>query len=156
MNLSNLISREQVVADMKAKDRWEAIQELMEHLVEVGRIKQEDFPSIMEGLKQREDMMSTGIGFGVAIPHTSSDRVQDVVAAFGKSSAGIEFESLDNDPVRFVVLFVVPKNEFQMHLRTLAAIAKFLNDPAIRDQLGQASSTEEILAILSNRPAHTS
>ena len=91
--------------------------------------------------------MSTGIGFGIAIPHTSSTRVSSVVAAFGRSSRGIEFEALDNAPVRFVVLFVVPKDEFQTHLRTLAAIAKFLNDRTVREKLGAAPGADEILAI---------
>ncbi len=90
----------------------------------------------------------SGIGFGIAIPHASSDRVDQVVAAFGRSSAGIEFEALDNAPVKFVVLFVVPKDQFQTHLRTLAAIAKFLNDRNVRDSLGTAASTEEILRII--------
>ncbi len=91
--------------------------------------------------------MSTGIGFGIAIPHASSDRVGQVVAAFGRSSTGIEFDSLDNAPVRFIVLFVVPKDQFQTHLRTLAAIAKFLNDRNVRERLGTAGSAEEILKI---------
>src|SRR3712207_8270873 len=81
--------------------------------------------------------MSTGIGFGIAIPHASSDRIEQVVACFGRSSKGIEFDALDNAPVKFVVLFVVPKNQFQTHLRTLASIAKFLNDRGTRESLAQ-------------------
>jgi mannitol/fructose-specific phosphotransferase system IIA component (Ntr-type) len=91
--------------------------------------------------------MSTGIGLGIAIPHASSDRVDRVIAAFGRSRQGIEFESLDNAPVRFVVMFVVPKDQFQVHLRTLAAIAKFLNDRGVRERLAAAESPEEILKI---------
>lgn len=151
MNLSTLISGDQVIADMKAADRWQAIPELVDLLVAKGRIKKKDRQSILEGLEDREKTMSTGIGFGVAIPHTSSDRVDNVVAAFGRSSEGIEFEALDEEPVRFVVLFVVPKDEFQMHLRTLAAIAKFLNDPSVRDELAAASTVSEILAAFNNR-----
>ena len=97
--------------------------------------------------------MSTGIGFGIAIPHASSDRVSEVVAAFGRSAGGIEFDSLDNAPVRFVVLFVVPRDQFQMHLRTLAAIAKLLNDRTVREALGAADSAEKILAIFKSRGA---
>ena len=92
--------------------------------------------------------MSTGIGFGIAIPHCSSDRIENVVAAFGRSTAGIEFDALDNAPVKFVVLFIVPKNQFQTHLRTLASIAKFLNDRTTRDKLAAAKSTDEILSIV--------
>ena len=97
---------------------------------------------VLAALRQREETMSTGIGFGIAIPHASSDRVGKVVAAFGRSLTGIEFDSLDNAPVKFIVLFVVPKDQFQTHLRTLAAIAKFLNDRTVRDRLGTACGCE--------------
>jgi mannitol/fructose-specific phosphotransferase system IIA component (Ntr-type) len=129
MTLGNLLSQDQILPEMKATERWSAIVELVELLV------------------AREETMSTGIGFGIAIPHASSDRVAKVVAAFGRSSTGIEFDALDNAPVRFVVLFVVPKDQFQTHLRTLAAIAKFLNDRNVRERLGTAVSASDILAI---------
>jgi mannitol/fructose-specific phosphotransferase system IIA component (Ntr-type) len=125
----------------------EAIVELVDLLVAKGHVQAEDRDVVLGALRAREDTMSTGIGFGIAIPHASSDRVNRVVAAFGRSSKGIEFDSLDNAPVRFIVLFVVPKDQFQTHLRTLAAIAKFLNDRSIRERLGTAGSAEEILGI---------
>ena len=132
---------------MKATERWPAIVELIDLLVSINKIKAEDRDSVLASLKQREETMSTGIGFGIAIPHCSSERINDVVAAFGRSTTGIEFDALDNAPVKFVVLFIVPKNQFQTHLRTLASIAKFLNDRSTRDKLANAKSTEEILAI---------
>ena len=147
MTLGNLLSTNQIIPEMKATERWSAIVELVDLLVEQGRVKPADRDSVLAALRAREETMSTGIGFGIAIPHASSERVQDVVAAFGRSSTGIEFESLDNAPVRFIVLFVVPKDQFQTHLRTLAAIAKFLNDRLVREKLGLAASAEEILEI---------
>ena len=95
--------------------------------------------------------MSTGIGLGIAIPHASSDKVTEVVAAFGRSMTGVEFDSLDGQPVNFVVLFVVPKDQFQTHLRTLAAIAKFLNDRTVRDELAAADSAASILTVFKER-----
>jgi mannitol/fructose-specific phosphotransferase system IIA component (Ntr-type) len=147
MTLGNLLSVDQIIPEMTATERWSAIVELVELLVERGQIKNADREVVLAALRQREETMSTGIGFGIAIPHASSDRVDQVVAAFGRSSSGIEFDSLDNAPVRFIVLFVVPKDQFQTHLRTLAAIAKFLNDRAVRERLGNATSAEEILGI---------
>jgi mannitol/fructose-specific phosphotransferase system IIA component (Ntr-type) len=135
---------------MKATERWSAIVELVDLLVTQGMIKADDRDTVLAALRQREETMSTGIGFGIAIPHASSDRVEKVVAAFGRSNAGIEFDSLDNAPVKFIVLFVVPKDQFQTHLRTLAAIAKFLNDRTVRDRLGNAATAGEILAIFEN------
>lgn len=154
MTLANLLSREQIIPEMQAGDRWSAIVELIDLLVTTGHIKSGDRESILTALRNREETMSTGIGFGIAIPHASSERVEEVVAAFGRSKSGIEFEALDNAPVKFIVLFVVPKDQFQVHLRTLAAIAKFLNDRSVRERLAAANSGEEILSIFeSSTPA---
>jgi fructose-specific phosphotransferase system IIA component len=151
MTLGSLLSVDQIIPEMKSTERWAAIVELIDLLVEKGAVRKADRESVLAALRQREETMSTGIGFGIAIPHASSNCVNEVVAAFGRSSAGFEFDSLDNSPVKFIVLFVVPKDQFQVHLRTLAAIAKFLNDKSVREQLGRAESAEEILAILDNK-----
>ena len=153
MALGTLITTEQIIPEMTATERWPAIVELVDLLVTQDKIKAADREGILASLKQREETMSTGIGFGIAIPHCSSDRLGEVVAAFGRSSAGIEFDALDNAPVKFVVLFIVPKNQFQTHLRTLASIAKFLNDRSVRDSLAQAKSANEISAIFQDRGA---
>ena len=150
MTLGNLLTIHQIIPEMKATERWSAIVELVELLVAQQQVKPEDRDTVLAALRQREETMSTGIGFGIAIPHASSDRVEKVVAAFGRSATGIEFDSLDNAPVKFIVLFVVPKDQFQTHLRTLAAIAKFLNDRGTRERLGSAASADEILAIFRN------
>ena len=147
MTLGNLLSVDQILPEMQSKERWSAIVELVDLLVKQRQVKPEDREVVLAVLRQREETMSTGIGFGIAIPHASSDRVDKVVAAFGRSTTGIEFDSLDNAPVKFIVLFVVPKDQFQTHLRTLAAIAKFLNDRSVRERLATAASAEEILAI---------
>ena len=110
-------------------------------------IKPEDQESVLAALRVREEAMSTGIGFGIAIPHASSDRITEVVAAFGRSEEGIDFDALDGEPVKLIVLFLVPTGQFQTHLRTLAAIAKFLNDGTIRDRLKTAADAKEILSI---------
>ncbi len=152
MSFGDLLTAEQIIPEMTATERWPAIVELIDLLVSLGKIMAPDRDSILASLKQREETMSTGIGFGIAIPHCSSDRLTEVVASFGRSPGGIEFDALDNAPVKFVVLFIVPKNQFQTHLRTLASIAKFLNDRAIRESLGKAASREEILAIFREQP----
>ena len=154
MTLSSLLSVDQIIPEMKATERWTAIVELIDLLVHKGHIQSGDRDSVLAALRQREETMSTGIGFGIAIPHASSNCVTQVIAAFGRSSTGIEFDSLDNSPVRFIVLFIVPKDQFQVHLRTLAAIAKFLNDKTVRERLGRAESSEEILSIFDNKAPH--
>jgi PTS system nitrogen regulatory IIA component len=151
MTLANLLSESQIIPEMASKERWEAIRELVDLLVEAGKVDKSDREDVLECIRQREETMSTGIGFGIAIPHASSAKVGEVVAAFGRSTGGIPFESLDGEPVNFIVLFVVPKDQFQTHLRTLAAIAKFLNDKTVREELSKAPSSAAILQVFENR-----
>jgi mannitol/fructose-specific phosphotransferase system IIA component (Ntr-type) len=147
MTLANLLSADQVISEMQSKERWSAITELVDLLIAQGRIAQADRQEVLDALYEREHTMSTGIGFGIAIPHASSGKISEVVAAFGRSSSGIDFGALDHAPVRFIVLFIVPKDQFQAHLRTLAAIAKFLNDRGIRERLASAPGGREILEV---------
>jgi mannitol/fructose-specific phosphotransferase system IIA component (Ntr-type) len=152
MTLGETLSEEQIIPSMHSVEHWPAVVELVEHLVARGRIEEAAREPILEALRKREEAMSTGIGCGVAIPHTTSEHVTEVVAAFGRSHEGIEFNSLDGLPVKLIVLFIVPKDEYQLHLRTLAAIAKFFKDRAIRERLLAAQDEHEILQILSRRP----
>lgn len=151
MTLSSLLTVGQIIPEMKAAERWPAITEIVDLLVSLKRIEPQYRDSILAALRQREETMSTGIGFGIAIPHASSEHVGEVVAAFGRSARGIEFDSLDNELVHFIVLFIVPRDQFQVHLRTLAAIAKFLNDRKVRDELASADDAKEILQVFTTR-----
>ena len=151
MTLANLLSESQIVPSMVSGERWEAIAELVDCLVKAGKIARADRDNVLDAIRQREETMSTGIGFGIAIPHASSDKVGEVIAAFGRSVKGVQFDSLDGQPVFFIVLFVVPKDQFQTHLRTLAAIAKFLNDKAVRDDLASAPNQAAILHVFESR-----
>lgn len=153
MTLSSLLSVGQIIPEMQSNERWPAITEIVDLLVAQGRVQAKDRDTILAALRQREETMSTGIGFGIAIPHASSDCVHEVVAGFGRSTKGIEFDSLDNELVHFIILFVVPKDQFQMHLRTLAAIAKFLNDRHVREELAAADNAEAILRVFESRTA---
>jgi len=151
MMLASLLSENQILPELRSEERWDAIEELIEQLVSAGCVKDEDRVEILDSIRQREQTMSTGIGLGIAIPHASSELVSDVVAAFGRSTKGVEFDSVDGQPVSFVVLFVVPKDQFQTHLRTLAAIAKFLNDRTVREELSKADSAAAILQVFRKR-----
>ena len=138
MDLADILSTEQINPDMKATNRWEAIDELIDHLVSAGKIKPENREAILTVVKKRETTMSTGIGFGIGIPHASSDLIYEVVGALGRSKKGINFDALDNQPVNLVMLFVVPQGHFQKHLRTLADIAKLLKNDTSRRSLEEA------------------
>ena len=151
MTLASLLSEDQIIPEMAATDRWTAIEEIVTQLVRDGHLDASHRDEAVAALRHREETMSTGIGFGIAIPHASCDAVSEVVACFGRSNEGIDFESLDVKPVHFIVLFLVPKDQFQTHLRTLAAIAKFLNDPAVRAGLAEAPDAKDILAVFDRK-----
>jgi mannitol/fructose-specific phosphotransferase system IIA component (Ntr-type) len=155
MKLATLLTPEHVLLDMRAEDRWPAIVELVDHLDGVEKFDAATKTEVLEALRAREDQVSTGIGSGVAIPHAFSDRLNKVVAVFGRSDKGIEFEALDHAPVRFVILFVVPRKQYHLHLQTLAAIAKLLTNSEVRRQLREAVSRDEVLAVLDSRPARS-
>lgn len=151
MLLGEILTEQQIVPDLSATDRWQVIDELIDHLVACDRLRVEDRDTIAAVVKKRETSMSTGIGFGVGIPHASTELVDDVVGAFGRSSRGINFDALDNKPVRLVMLFLVPQGQFQKHLHTLANIAKTLHDNEFRSALCDAASAAEMERIICSR-----
>ena len=155
MKLSKLLDLDHILLDMKATEHWPAIVELVDFLSESGDIPKECKADILTALREREDQVSTGIGSGVAIPHTFSDTIEHVVAVLGRSKVGIDFEALDNAPVHFIILFIVPRRDYHLHLRTLAAIAKMFTNCEVRRKLGAAECRDEILAILDPKPART-
>lgn len=153
MNLAKLLEAERIVLDMKATGHWSAITELVYHLVACGKLPESQQQEALDALKAREQQVSTGIGSGVAIPHAFSDELEEVVAIFGRSKQGIDFEAIDNAPVHFIILFIVPRKNYHEHLRTLAAIAKLFTNCEVRRALGEAKTRNEILSILGCKPS---
>lgn len=149
MNLADILTPAQVVPEMKASNRWEAIDELINNLVATGKIKPENRDQIAAVVKKRETSMSTGIGFGIGIPHASTDLIYEVVGAFGRSKTGMNFDALDNQPVKLVMLFLVPQGQFQKHLHTLANIAKLLHKTEFRLSLEEAPGAQAMFDIIS-------
>ena len=148
MDLGDILSREQIIPDLRATNRWEAIDELINNLVATGKITQQNQEAIAAVVKKRESSMSTGIGFGIGIPHASTDLITEVVGALGRSKKGINFDALDNQPVNLVMLFLVPQGQFQKHLHTLANIAKLLHKAEFRQALEQAPDADAMLQIV--------
>jgi mannitol/fructose-specific phosphotransferase system IIA component (Ntr-type) len=151
MDLGDILGPEQIIPGMNASNRWEAIDELINNLVSTGKIKPEHHEAISSVVKKRESSMSTGIGFGIGIPHASTDLIYEVVGALGRSKKGINFDALDNQPVNLVMLFLVPQGQFQKHLHTLANIAKLLHRAEFRQALEQAPDAAAMLQIIRNQ-----
>lgn len=148
MDLSDILSPEQIKPALQAANRWEAIDELITHLVNCGKIKPEHRDAIVAVVKKRETSMSTGIGFGIGIPHASTDLISEVVGALGRAAGGIDFAALDGKPVNLVMLFLVPQGQFQKHLHTLAKIAKLLHRKEFRQALEEAPDAQTMFDII--------
>src|ERR1043166_7924835 len=148
MDLGDIISPEQIKPELQATNRWEAIDELIGSLVDAGKIKPENREAIVTVVKKRESSMSTGIGFGIGIPHASTDLIYEVTGALGRSRKGVNFDALDNQPVNLVVLFLVPQGQFQKHLHTLAKIAKLLHKKEFRQALESAPDAKAMHEII--------
>ena len=148
MNLGDILGSENILPDLKAANRWEAIDELINNLVVTRKISAENREAIAAVVKKREASMSTGIGFGSGIPHASTDLIGEVVGALGRSRAGVSFDALDNQPVNLVMLFLVPQGQFQRHLHTLASIAKLLHNKDFRQALEQSPDGAAMFQII--------
>ena len=153
MKLAKLLSADHIILDMKAVEHWPSIVELVGHLVATDQLPLSQRDEMLGAFKAREEQVSTGIGSGVAIPHAFSDHLEHVIAVFGRSKAGIDFQALDHAPVHFIVLFIVPRRDYHLHLQTLAAIAKMFTNREVLRQLGAAQDLGEILAIFDSKPA---
>jgi len=151
MDLVDILTKDQILTDLQAADRWAAIDELINNLVATGKIQAEHRDAIAAVVKKRETSMSTGIGFGIGIPHASTDLIKEVVGALGRSRKGINFDALDNQPVNLVMLFLVPQGQFQKHLHTLANIAKLLHKAEFRQALDQAPDAEGMLRVIKDQ-----
>ena len=148
MNLGDILGPDNILPELQAANRWEAIEELINNLVTSGKIKPEHRDAIAAVVKKRETSMSTGIGFGIGIPHASTDLIYEVVGAFGRSKKGVNFDALDNQPVNLVMLFLVPQGQFQKHLHTLANIAKLLHKKEFRQALEEAPDAGAMYIII--------
>jgi len=151
MNLADILSPEQITPELRATNRWEAIDELIENLVATGKIKPEHREPITAVVRKRENSMSTGIGFGIGIPHASTDLIYEVVGGLGRSTKGVNFDALDNQPVNLVMLFLVPQGQFQKHLHTPAEIAKLLHKKEFRKTLEEAPDAAAMFRVIKNQ-----
>ncbi|MCH2061835.1 MAG: PTS sugar transporter subunit IIA [Verrucomicrobiales bacterium] len=160
MNLASL-KPEQIVPDLQSTDHLEVISELVGLLFDY--LEQVDNNPLPEDVKektylsltQREEKISTGIGSGVAIPHAFSEDIDEMAVIFGRSKKGVDFEAVDNNPVYFIVLFLVPQKDYHQHLQTLAAIAKLFTRSDIRKELALAESRDDILAVFNKHAVNS-
>jgi len=147
MNLTDMLSLEQFAPKVSASDRWGVIDVLIDQLVRLGKICAEDRALVVKAVKDRETSNGTGIGFGLAIPHASVACVSAPVAIVAHLDPAVDFQALDDQPVCLCVLFLTPQGQFQQHLQTLSAFARFLSNKDRRTQLENAKTADEMFAV---------
>lgn len=144
MRLSELLNANAVTLRLKARAKREALVEMTDLLEAAHGFHSQG--EILDRVMRREAMMTTGIGYGVAIPHGKARSVDRMAAAVGVSPEGLEFESEDGQLVHLVVLFVSPENATTQHVRVLANISRLLKEESVRTNLREAKSPEAFMA----------
>ncbi len=144
MNLLDILSVDCVRAPLAASEKRGAIDELVELLAASGRC--DDPKSLKEAVWTREQTRTTGIGHGLAIPHGKAPGLRDLAMAIGKPAQPMEFDAIDAQPVRLIVLLASPPDRTSDHIQALAKVSKLMHAEAFRAAIYAASSPEEIIA----------
>ena len=151
MKIMDFLNPKAVSVDLKAQDKRSVIKELAGLLAAAGEIKNRD--ELVRVLMDRETLGSTGIGQGIGIPHGKSSRVKKLIAALGISRRGVDFESLDGEPVYIFFLLVAPAESAGPHLKALARISRLLKDKYIRDALKKSTDAKSIIKLIKEEDA---
>ena len=148
MKLGTLLNESQILIGFTARDKWESIEKMIDLLIAQGRLSDKQRKAVSDALVAREKIASTGMEHGVALPHASVDGIDDAMAVFGLSAEGVPFKSADGAPARLILLLISPRSGVQMHIRTLAGIARLMNYEEMRESLLRARTPQEALRII--------
>ncbi|WP_305046565.1 PTS sugar transporter subunit IIA [Geoalkalibacter sp.] len=152
MKISELLNPGAIVAELKATEKNALLEELTAALA--GVEKGLDRALVVDVLKERERLGSTGIGEGVAIPHGKLKNIDHLMLSFGRSRAGIDFDAMDGRPSHLFFLLVAPEDSVGVHLKTLARISKLLKNAQVRDRLLLAADGSELFRIITEEEDH--
>ncbi|KFA86979.1 PTS sugar transporter subunit IIA [Archangium violaceum] len=146
MRISEFLSPEALIADLQARDKQAVLREMSAVLSRAHPSLKED--RLVEVLREREKLGSTGIGEGVAIPHGKLPGLTNLVAAFGVSRQGVDFEAIDGKPTHLFFALVAPENSAGVHLKALARISRLFKNPRFRASILDATSAADIHALI--------
>jgi len=146
LKILDFLSPEAVSPELAATTKKEVLEELVSLLAKDGKIK--DPKATVDVLLEREKLGSTGIGQGIAIPHAKTDQAAEVLAAFGLSRRGVQFDALDGEAVHIFFLLVAPPAAASLHLKALARISRLLKDKFFRQSLRETKAAAEILKLI--------
>jgi PTS system fructose-specific IIA component/PTS system nitrogen regulatory IIA component len=148
MKFADFVSSDAIKASLTADDKEGVIRELATSLLEAGSVAKDEFDSIVKAILKREELGSTGIGRGVAVPHTKHPSVDKLVGTVGVSREGVDFDSLDGEKVELFFLLISPPDRPGDHLRALENISRQLRDDTFCKFLKQSKSAEDIRQLL--------
>jgi nitrogen PTS system EIIA component len=151
MKIAEFLSPKAVVAELNAQSKGDVLIELSQTLI---RAHPELSPErVVEVLQEREKLGSTGIGEGVAIPHGKLGGLPQLMASFGVSRGGVDFEAIDGKPTHLFFALVAPENSAGIHLKALARISRLFKNPRFRQSILEAPSGEDIYRLISEEDA---
>jgi mannitol/fructose-specific phosphotransferase system IIA component (Ntr-type) len=148
MKLSDFVVRDAILVDLQATGKEDAIREIVRSLHNAGRLAEPDIDSVARAILNREELGSTGIGQGVAVPHTRHPKVDRLVGTVALSRRGVDFAALDGEPVDILFLLISPPNQPGDHLRALENISRHLKDERFVSFLRQAKTREQVVELL--------
>ena len=144
--ISELLPRSAIILNLQSREKFDVIGELVRPLLATGAITDE--PEFVSAIIRCENMESTGIGLGVAIPHARTKAVASIVLAFGRSDAGVDFSSLDGKPSHLIFLIAAPEEQKTEYIMTLARLSKLLRKDEVRIGLNKAGSPDDIARVI--------
>jgi PTS system nitrogen regulatory IIA component len=152
MNITDILDENSIIAELTSRDKKGVLEELVSVLVEHGRLHDKEKP--VQVLLERERLGSTGIGDGIAIPHGKLKEIKSIICSFGRTKAGVDFQSIDEKPTHLFFLLLAPEDSASEHLQALARLSRLLKDDQLKRRLMEANSKEEIYRIITEGDAH--
>lgn len=148
MKIMDFLSKKAILIDIKAAKKEEVLKELVDLLINAGEIEKRCRNKLIDALMAREALGSTAIGQGIAIPHAKTDCINKLVAAFGISKKGVDFDSLDGEAAYIFFLLIAPQDSAGPHLKALARISRLLKDKYFRDSLKNCTDDKSVIKII--------
>jgi len=146
LKISEYLKPEAIMMEIKAKEKLAAIDELVAHMVKNKLVS--DGEEFIKALAKRENLESTGIGDGIAIPHARTNAVKGLLLGFARSPKGIDFSSIDGKPSYIIFLIASPENQKSEYIMALAKLSRLLRKHPVREMLRNARDPEEIMNII--------
>lgn len=149
MKIMDFLVKKAILTDLKFTKKEDVIKEIVDLLIATGELDKSHRNKIIDGLMERESLGSTAIGQGIAIPHAKSDCVNKLVGALAISKRGVDFDSLDGEPVYIFFLLLAPYDSAGPHLKALARISRLFKDKYFRDSLRNSPDDKSIIKVIS-------